>query len=288
MKVAILGCGLMGGSLAAALKRRNLASRTVGFDLDAGACARAVALGLIDECTPAPAQAARGADLVVLATPVGSMPALLAQIAAVLAPSALVTDVGSTKADVMASARAALGPAFERFVPAHPIAGGERSGPEGAQPDLFEGCTVVITPAQETRGDAVALIEELWRQCGAHVARIDAADHDRILASVSHLPHLLAFALVARIAAQPDAQRRLSFAGPGFRDFTRIAASSPVMWRDIALANREAIGGELHALLEALQQIERALAQGDGESLQRMFELASRTRRAMQGGGDGG
>jgi prephenate dehydrogenase len=215
------------------------------------------------------------------------MPALLAQIARDLEPSALVTDLGSTKADVMAAARRALGPAFASFVPAHPIAGGERSGPEGADANLFEGCTVVITATNETRAEAVTHIEKLWRQCGARVARIDAGDHDRILASVSHLPHLLAFALVAQIAERPDAPRKLSFAGPGFRDFTRIAAASPVMWRDIALANRDAIGEELGALVAMLQRIERALALGDAPGLQQVFELASRTRRQMDGGSDG-
>ena len=276
----------MGGSFAAALRQRDLASRVVGYDLDPDICARGVRLGLLDAAAGSTAQAVQDADLVVLAAPVGAMPQLLAHIAAGLGPSALVTDLGSTKADVMVAAREALGAAFARFVPAHPIAGGERTGPEGAHPDLFEGCTVVITAASETRADALAQIEQLWRSCGAHVARMDAADHDRLLASVSHLPHVVAFALVAQIAGQPDAQRKLSFAGPGFRDFTRIAAGSPVMWRDIALANRAAIGQELRALVAVLQRVEQALAAGDAQLLQQLFELASRTRRQMNGGGD--
>lgn len=277
----------MGSSLAAALRRRDLASRVVGYDLDPDTGARAMRLGLIDATAASAAQAVQDADLVVLAAPVGAMPQLLEHIAAGLGPSALVTDLGSTKADVMAAARAALGAAFARFVPAHPIAGGERTGPEGADPDLFEGCTVVITAASETRADALARIEQLWRSCGARVARMDAAEHDRLLASVSHLPHVLAFALVAQIAGQPDAQRKLSFAGPGFRDFTRIAAGSPAMWRDIALANRAAIGQELRALVSLLQRVEQALAAGDAQWLQQLFDLASRTRRRMNGGGDG-
>jgi prephenate dehydrogenase len=285
MKVAILGCGLMGCSMAAALRARGLAHRFVGFDRDAGVSARALGLGLIDAAAPDPGQAVRQADLVVLATPVGSMPDLFARIAAELGPAALVTDLGSTKADVMAAARDALGPAFARFVAAHPIAGGERPGPEGAGPNLFEGCAVVITAANETRADALARIEELWRRCGARVARMDPGDHDRLLASVSHLPHVLAFALVAQIAAEPDAQRKLEFAGPGFRDFTRIAASSPVMWRDIVLANREALGGELRRYVALLQQVEQAVAAGDAKTLQDLFELASRTRRAIDRGG---
>ena len=277
----------MGSSLAAALRRRDLASRVVGYDLDPDTGARAMRLGLIDATAASAAQAVQDADLVVLAAPVGAMPQLLDHIAAGLGPSALVTDLGSTKADVMAAAREALGAAFARFVPAHPIAGGERTGPEGADPDLFEGCTVVITAASETRADALARIEQLWRSCGARVAQMDAAEHDRLLASVSHLPHVLAFALVAQIAGQPDAQRKLSFAGPGFRDFTRIAAGSPAMWRDIALANRAAIGQELRALVSLLQRVEQALAAGDAQWLQQLFDLASRTRRRMNGGGDG-
>jgi prephenate dehydrogenase len=287
MKVAILGCGLMGGSLAASLRRGSLASSIIGYDLDPAVSARGVQLDLLDTTTASPAQAARGADLVALASPVGAMPGLLADIAGALAPTAIVTDLGSTKADLIAAARGALGPAFDRFVPGHPIAGGERSGLDGAVPDLFIGRTVVLTPEGETRADAVARVEQLWRSCGAKVVRMTAAEHDRMLASVSHLPHVLAFALVAHIASQPDAQRRLSLAGPGFRDFTRIAASNPALWREISLANRNPIAEQLRELIAVLQQTEHALAAGDGQILQQMFELASRTRNRMNGDPDG-
>jgi prephenate dehydrogenase len=277
----------MGSSVAAAMRRRKLTTSIVGYDHDPDACVRALAAGLLDATAPTCAHAVRGADLVVLAAPVRAMAALLAQVAGALEPAALVTDLGSTKTDVVAAARAALGPAFARFVAAHPIAGGERSGPEGADADLFEGCTVVITAARETAAAALASVEQLWRACGARVARMDAGDHDRLLASVSHLPHVLAFALVAQIAGEPDGQRKLSLAGPGFRDFTRIAASSPVMWSDIAVANRDAIGQELRALIALLQRVDRAMAGGDASWLHQLFELASRTRRQMNGGGDG-
>ena len=286
MNVAILGCGLMGGSLAAALRRRRLADHLVGYDLDAGVCARAVTLGLFDAGALDAGHAVRGADLVVLAVPVGSMHALLAQIAGVLEPDALVTDLGSTKVDVIGAARAALGPAFERFVPAHPIAGSERAGPEYADPDLFEGRVVVTTPAAETRPDALRRVEKLWRACGARIERMTAVQHDHVLATVSHLPHVLAFALVAQIADAPDAQLKLSLAGAGFRDFTRIAASSPVMWRDIAMANREALGAQLHALVALLGQLEGALARGDAQWLEQLFERASHARRHALGGPD--
>jgi prephenate dehydrogenase len=286
MKVAILGCGLMGGSLAAALRRRNLATSITGYDVDPDVGGRGVRLGLFDTAASSCAQAARQANLVVLAAPVGAMPGLLSQIAGELRPAAIATDLGSTKADVVGAARRALGPSFVRFVPAHPIAGGERPGLEHADPDLFEGCTVAITPVEETRPDAAARVEHLWRSCGARVVRMDAGEHDRVLASVSHLPHVVAFALMAHIAAQPDARRRLELAGPGFRDFTRIAASSAAMWSDIALANRDAIGRELRALIAQLQHLDHALSAGDARVLQELFELASRTRRQMNGNPD--
>ncbi len=278
----------MGGSLAAALRRRNLATSIIGYDSDPDAGARGVRSGLLDAAASSCSQATHQANLVVLAAPVSAMPALLSEIAGELRPAAIATDLGSTKADVVDAARRALGPSFARFVPAHPIAGGERPGLEHADPDLFEGRTVVITPAEETRADAAARVEHLWRSCGAHVVRMDAGEHDRMLASVSHLPHVVAFALVAHIARQPDAQRRLELAGPGFRDFTRIAASSAALWRDIALANRAAIGAELRALMAELQRVDQALSAGDPRVLQELFELASRTRRRLNGDTDGG
>ena len=277
----------MGGSFAAALRRRNLATSITGYDVDPAVGARGVRMGLLDAAAPDCEQAARQADLVVLAAPVSAMPGLLSEIAGALGPTAIATDLGSTKVDVVSAARRALGPAFARFVPAHPIAGGEQPGLERADPNLFEGCTVVIAPTSETRADVAARVEQLWRSCGAHVVRMDADEHDRMLASVSHLPHVLAFALVAHIAGQPDAQRKLALAGPGFRDSTRIAASSPAMWRDIALANRDAIGQELRALIAVLQRVDQALSAGDPRILQELFELASRARRQMDGRGDG-
>jgi len=287
VKVAILGCGFMGGSLAAALRSGSLATSITGYDLDPAVTQRGVELDLLDASAASPAQAVQGADLVVLAAPVGSMPELMADIAGSLGPATIVTDLGSSKAEVVQAARRLLGPAFARFVPAHPIAGGERSGLEAAQPDLFQGRTVLITPESETRADAVERVEQLWRSSGATIVHMEAAQHDRVLASVSHLPHLLAFAVVAHIAGQPDAQAKLSIAGPGFRDFTRIAASSPTLWRDIAMANRDAIGSELRGLIALLQQVDRALTAGDARSIEEMFERASATRRRLGGSQSG-
>ena len=277
----------MGGSLAAALRSGSLATSITGYDLDPAVTQRGVELDLLDASAASPAQAVQGADLVVLAAPVGSMPELMADIAGSLGPATIVTDLGSSKAEVVQAARRLLGPAFARFVPAHPIAGGERSGLEAAQPDLFQGRTVLITPESETRADAVERVEQLWRSSGATIVHMEAAQHDRVLASVSHLPHLLAFAVVAHIAGQPDAQAKLSIAGPGFRDFTRIAASSPTLWRDIAMANRDAIGSELRGLIALLQQVDRALTAGDARSIEEMFERASATRRRLGGSQSG-
>jgi prephenate dehydrogenase len=284
MKIAILGCGLIGCSLAAALRQRGLVSRALGYDSDANHAARALARGWIDAAAGTVAEAAREAEVVILAAPVGTMPALLGQVAASLRADAVVTDVGSTKRDVIDAARRGLGSAFERFVPAHPIAGSEKSGPEYADAGLFEGRVVITTATSATRPDALQRIEAMWRACGASIEHMDADQHDRVLASVSHLPHVLAFALVARIASEPDATLKFSLAGAGFRDFTRIAASSAAMWRDIALANREALGQELHAYVSLLQDLERALDAGDAPWLEQLFERASRSRQQQAGG----
>lgn len=278
----------MGCSVAAALRRRGLVQSVVGYDPDADALRRAVAARLIDQAAGSAGQAAAGADLVVLAAPVGAMPQLLQQIAPRLEAGALVTDLGSTKADVVAAARLALGAHFSRFVGAHPIAGGERTGPEGADAHLFEGRMVVITPVEETSAEALTRIEALWRACGAHIERMSCAEHDHLLASVSHLPHMLAFALVGRIAQQPDADRRMELAGPGFRDFSRIAASNPRIWTDIALANGGALGRELREFSDTLRQIADAIERGDGAWLHQFFERASRARRRMNGHPDAG
>jgi len=284
MKVAILGCGFMGSSFAAALRRRGLASRVVGYDSDGGRAQRALALGLLDGVAADASSALHGADLVVLAAPVGALPVLMAGITGALPVAALITDLGSTKQDVIAAARQALGAAFERFVPGHPIAGGERAGPEHADAELFQGRLVVTTPTARTRPDALERVEAVWRDCGARIERMDAALHDRVFAAVSHLPHVLAFTLVAHIAAQPDAQFMLELAGTGFRDLTRIAASNAVMWRDIALANRAALSVELRAFVDLLQQVEASLAAGDGPALEALFERACQARQRLDGG----
>ena len=287
MRVGLIGVGLIGGSLVAAWRRAGLLDGCAGFDLDRDALAAAAGLGIIDRAADSVAGAVDGADLVVVATPVGAMPAVFAELAGVLSPAALVADVGSTKGDVIAAAREALGAAFARFVPAHPIAGRERPGVTNADAGLFAGRRVVLTPEAETDPAALARVRQLFECTGAAVEAMPAAEHDRIFAAVSHLPHLLAFALVAAIGGGDEGDRKLAYGGAGFRDFTRIAASSPVMWRDICVANRVALGAELGAYRQMLDRLQRAVDDGASATLQQTFELAARLRRQWAGDGSG-
>ena len=224
-------------------------------------------------------EAVSSADLVVLAVPVGAMRAALAAIAGQLPPAALVTDVGSTKVSVIADAQATLGGAFPRFVPAHPIAGGERPGVEHADPRLFQDRLAISTPVTDTDPGALATVERLWRSVGARLERLAPDVHDRIFAAVSHLPHVLAFALVEMIARSPDADAKFAHAGAGFRDFTRIAASSPQMWRDVCLANRVSLASELNTYRKSLATLQDAIDSADGATLERLFETAAAARR---------
>ena len=235
-----------------------------------------VGTGLIDRAVDW-AEAAQ-ADCILLALPVGETEAVLKQLAPHLKPGAVVTDAGSTKANVVAAARAALGARFVDFVPGHPIAGSEQSGPGAARADLYRGKRVVLTPETDTRADAVATVRALWEAAGAQVETLDAALHDRIFAAVSHLPHLAAYALVDDLAQRADADTFFRFAASGFRDFTRIAGSSPEMWRDIALANRDALLVELDAYLAALQTLRAAVDARDGDALHEIFTRARAAR----------
>lgn len=287
MKLALIGVGMIGGSAALAWRAAGLVSHITGFDLDADALKRAQSMNVIDTAAPSIAAAVSAADFVLLAVPVGAMSDVFAQLASHVPTASIVTDVGSTKADVIAAARAQLNAnssfSFRRFVPAHPIAGRERPGVDAADADLFRNRFVITAPTGETHPDALATVERCWTACGARIERMDALEHDRIFAAVSHLPHLLAFALVARIASEPDGERKLGFAGGGFRDFTRIAAGSPVMWRDIALANRAALSEELRGYRAVLDALQAAIDAGDATALQAVFDLASRTRRRFAG-----
>ncbi len=278
-RLAILGVGLMGGSLALALKRTGLVETVVGAGRGRDNLERARQTGVIDAIADTPAMAVEGADMIVLAMPVGGMPAVMGQIAPHLEDAAVLTDVGSTKQDVVAAARTLLAGHLERFVPGHPIAGAEMSGVQAAHADLYRGKDVILTPLPENNALALARVQAMWQGCGAHVACMSAEEHDRVFAAVSHLPHLAAFALMDELAGRQNSQQFFRHAGSGFRDFTRIAGSHPEMWRDVALANREALVAELDAYIDRLTRIRDLVANGDGAALMEALSRASHARQ---------
>ena len=283
-KVAVVGVGLIGGSFALALKSARACGEVVGAGRGAANLKLALEHGIIDAIAADAAAAAAGADLVLVAAPVAQFPPIFAAIAPALKPGALVTDAGSTKRDVLAAARAALGAKIAQFVPAHPIAGAERSGASAASAELFRGRRVVLTPLAENPALAVQAIEELWSACGARVSRMDAAEHDAVLAAVSHLPHLLAYALVHEVAGRDNSAQLFGFAAGGFRDFTRIASSHPEMWRDICVANRDRLLGELDRYVRKLQGLRPLVEAGDGAALHKLFEEARAARNRWLAG----
>ncbi|CAB3692841.1 prephenate dehydrogenase [Achromobacter aegrifaciens] len=276
--LAVVGVGLIGGSFAAALRRAGQVGRVLGVGRNAQSLARAVELGLIDEAASAE-DAAAHADLILLATPVGGLGDVLSRMRAHLRSDTVLTDGGSTKAEVVEAARAALGDRIAQFVPGHPIAGAERTGPEAADAELYRKRTVILTPLAENGAASLELVRRAWQACGADVIDMDADAHDRVLASVSHLPHLLSAVYMEQVAEATDASTRLALAGSGFRDFTRIAAGSPEMWRDIFLSNRDAMLAELADVRTVLDRAERAIADGDGAALLTLLDTAARARR---------
>jgi prephenate dehydrogenase len=282
-KVVIFGVGLIGGSFALALKRAGAAQRIVGMGRSPEAMARALELGIIDSVGESVAEAMGGADLVLVAAPVAQTEAILASLLPYLEDGTVVTDAGSTKSDVVAAARKALGSRCAQFVPGHPIAGRESNGPDAAIAQLYVGKKAVLTPLPENSDADVARVAAAWEACGAIVHRLAPLEHDKVFAAVSHLPHLLAYALVDDIARKPHAGLLFQYAASGFRDFTRIAASSPEMWRDISLANRDALLGELDAYLAQLTAMRAMLAAGDGAALEGVYANAQRARRHWTG-----
>jgi prephenate dehydrogenase len=277
-KVALFGVGLIGGSFALTLKKAGAVARVVGFDRSGASLARARELGIIDSIAVTVADAVRDADLVLLAAPVAQTESILASLAPHLQASTVVTDCGSTKADVVAAARRALGEKIGQFVPGHPIAGRESNGPDAAIDHLFGGKKVVLTPLAENSAQAVDCVASAWTQCGAIIHKLSAEQHDLVFAAVSHLPHLLAYALVDDIANKPHADLLFQYAASGFRDFTRIAGSSPEMWRDISLANRTALLDELDAYMVQLGRLRVSLAAGDGPALEAVYANAQKAR----------
>lgn len=279
-KLAIIGVGLIGGSFAMALREAGMVREIVGVGRSAANLQEALNCGAIDRIAAGAAAAVQDADLVMLAVPVGQMAAVMQQIAPHLAAHTVVTDAGSTKGDVVALARLHLPQHLAGFVPGHPIAGAEKSGAGAANAGLFRGRQTVLTPLPETAAAATGLVRDAWLACGARAAEMAPEEHDRIFAAVSHLPHLLAFALVDEIAARSNGKELFGYAAGGFRDFTRIAGSSPEMWRDICLANRDALLHELDAYQSQLARLRALLEQSDGAELERIFNHASQARNA--------
>lgn len=283
-KVVVFGVGLIGGSFALGLKEAGQVEEVVGFGRSLGSLTQAQELGILDRVGANPGAEVAEADLVLIATPVGQMREIMARIAPYLNPQTVVTDGGSTKSDVVAAAREAFGEKIVQFVPGHPIAGAENSGAAAARADLYRDKKVVLTPLPETPVLAVARVRSAWEWCGAEVHTLPPAEHDRVFAAVSHLPHLLSFALVHDLAVRENSEQFFSFAASGFRDFTRIAASHPEMWRDICLANRDALLEELDRYRNQLDVLRDALERRDGAALEATFDAARAARRAWAEG----
>lgn len=278
-KVTIFGVGLIGGSFALALKKAGAVRQVIGVGRSSASLVRAKELGIIDDVGASMDEAVSGADLILIAAPVAQTQPILAAIEPHLKPGTIVTDAGSTKTDVVAAARQTLGGKIAQFVPGHPIAGREQNGPEAALADLYIGKKVVLTPLQENIERDVSIVAHAWQQCGAIIHRLSAQEHDRVFAAVSHLPHLLAYALVDDIAKKPHADLLFQYAASGFRDFTRIAGSSPEMWRDISLANQQALLGELDGYMAQLVELRGLLAAGNGSGLEAVYGNAQRARQ---------
>ncbi|OGA07247.1 MAG: prephenate dehydrogenase [Betaproteobacteria bacterium RIFCSPHIGHO2_12_FULL_69_13] len=277
-RVAVIGVGLIGGSFALALKQARACSHVVGVGRDPRNVRLALERGVVDSSETDPAAAARGADLILVATPVAQAGKVFASIAPALGADALVTDAGSTKCGVVAAARAALGEKLRQLVPAHPIAGGEHSGVAAASAQLFRGRRVVLVPLAENAPAAVERVSGAWQACGAKIARMEPEEHDAVFAAVSHLPHLLAYALVHELAGRENSAQLFSYAAGGFRDFTRIASSHPEMWRDICVANRDRLLAELARFAAKLESVRGLLQAGDAGALERLFAEARAAR----------
>ena len=277
-KLVIFGVGLIGGSLALALRQAGYCETIVGCSRNAAHLQQAVDLGVIDSFTLDPQAAVRDADMVLLAVPMGAMGALLQQIKPALPADAILTDAGSTKGSVVAEVSQVFGADYARFVPGHPIAGREKSGVEAAIPDLYQNRRVILTPLAHTDADAVAKVEAMWRVTGALLEQMPVALHDQVLAATSHLPHVLAFSLVDTLLNMPQREDILRYAAGGFRDFTRIASSDPIMWRDICLTNKDAILTMINAYQHNLSEFAAFIAEQDAPALLARMERAKQAR----------
>ncbi|MDP3604995.1 MAG: prephenate dehydrogenase/arogenate dehydrogenase family protein [Polaromonas sp.] len=276
--LGLIGCGLMGGSFALALKRAGLVKRVVGYSKSPSTTERARQMGVIDVEAPSALLAVSGADIVLLAVPVSATEATFKAIRHLVGPTTLIMDVGSTKRDVVDAARRVLRDHLGCFVPAHPITGKEVSGVEHADPDLYFGKQVILTPIERTFTVQLEKAVNVWTALGCNVIKMSPQSHDAAYAAVSHLPHLIAFALINSISGQAQGKDYMSLAGPGFRDFTRIAASDPKMWRDILVANKEELLEQSRIFQNTLKDLEKLIGAADGDKLEERIDQASHTR----------
>jgi prephenate dehydrogenase len=277
-QLGLIGCGLMGGSFALALRRAGLVKRIVGYSKSPSTTERARQMGVIDVEAPSALLAVSGADIVLLAVPVSASEATFKAIRHLITPNTLLMDVGSTKRDVVDAARRVLRDHVGCFVPAHPITGKEVSGVEHADANLYTGKQVILTPIERTYTVQLQKAVDVWTALGCNVVKMSPQSHDAAYAAVSHLPHLIAFALINGISGQANGKDYLSLAGPGFRDFSRIAASDPKIWRDILIANREELLDQSRIFQQTLQSLEKLISSGDGDALENLVEQASETR----------
>lgn len=281
-QLGLIGCGLMGGSFALALKRAGLVKRVVGYSKSPTTTERARQLGVIDVEAPSALLAVSGADIVLVAVPVAASEATFKSIKHMVSPKMLVMDVGSTKGDVVQAGLRGLRDQVGSLVPAHPIAGKELAGVEHADADLYTGRQVILTPTERTLATQLKQATEVWSALGCNVVQMTPESHDAAFAAVSHLPHLLAFAMMNSVLAHPQGSQFLSLAGPGFRDFTRIAASDPKVWRDILLANRNELLIQSRLFQAQLHAFEGAMASGDAFAIEALIEQASAARAPWQ------
>lgn len=277
-RLALLGVGLIGGSLVRALRADNAVAEVVGYGRGRENLEKALELGVIDQIAESVADAVTGADLVVVSVPLGAIRPLFREMVGHLSPDAVITDVGSVKCSVVEDARAVFGAVPPRLIPGHPIAGTEKSGVEASFDSLYQGRRVILTPLEESDPEAVEIVTQLWQRAGAEVVEMEVAHHDEVLAATSHLPHLLAYTLVDSLAKQEAHREIFRFAAGGFRDFSRIASSNPTMWRDISMTNRQKLLQTLEHFRQELEQVESMIRNGEGDQLLELFERAKKAR----------
>lgn len=282
-RLAIIGVGLIGASLALALKQAGSVKQVVGYGRDRGNLEKGVELGVIDEIADSIASAAKNADIVVVAVPLGAMRAVFEELESVIGEDTIVTDVGSAKGSVVAVARQVLGNRLDRFVPGHPIAGAEKSGVEAGLANLYQNRRVILTPLAETSAAATSVIERMWQDCGATIEYLTVAHHDKVLAATSHLPHMLAYSLVHYLSGLNDHEEIFKYAAGGFRDFTRIASSDPVMWRDVCISNGDALVGLIEQYQQELELVAQAIRNQDADQLLKFFDHAKTERDTLIG-----